>query len=226
MNNETYRFNVDMNDFLCETEDDFKTRYIKPPKCKEIPERRMKYSLAIDLAKNMLPEKGCRYFAITDGKFIAGDFIEAFVTEHNIHVKSMTISTLSLSENNVDSLANLFEGGFVDELNLIVSGFFFSHERHDLIPYLYQELDKENKFQLAVADTHCKTCIFETHDGRFFVMHGSANLRSSSNIEQLCIEESKELYDFNFEYQAAIIEKYKTIRKPLRDATLWNILKN
>ena len=97
-----------MNDFLCETEDNFKTRYIKPPKCKEIPERRMKYSLAIDLAKNLTPEKGCRYFVITDGKFIAGDFIEAFVTEHNIHVKSMTISTLSLSENNVDSLANLF----------------------------------------------------------------------------------------------------------------------
>lgn len=221
---ELLKFGVKMSDFLGETEDDFKTRYIKPPKCREVPDHRLKYSLAEDLAKNILPERGCRYFVILDGKFIAGDFIEAFVTEHDIHVRKMTISTLSMSENNVDSLANLINGGFVDELNLIVSDFFFSHERRNLIPYLYEQLDKDDKFQLAVAGTHCKTCIIETHDGMFFVIHGSANLRSSANIEQIMIEESRELYDFNHDYQMQIIEKYKTIKKSIRHDKLWNTI--
>lgn len=135
----------------------------------------------------------------------------------------MTISTLSLNENNVDSLANLCNGGFVDELNLIVSDYFFAHERQNLIPYLYQELDKENRFQLAVAGSHCKLCLIETHCGLHIVMHGSANLRSSSNIEQLVVEENAELYAFNDEYQDAIIRHYKTINKsqPLRGNSLW-----
>lgn len=213
-----------MSDFSGETEDAFQTRYIKPPKCREVPDRLLKYELAEKLARDIIPEKDCRYFAIIDGKFIAGDFIEAFVVEHNLAIKSMTISTLSMSENNVDSLANILNGGFVQELNLIVSDYFFSHERRNLIPYIYAELDKENRFQLAVAGTHCKTCIMETEDGMFFVIHGSANLRSSSNIEQIMIEENRELYDFNHEYQMLIIDKYKTIKKGIRHERLWNTI--
>lgn len=197
------------------------SRYINPPKQREIPERLLKYKFAVDLAKDISPSKGMRTFAILDGTFIAGDFIEAFVVEHNLHVKKMTISTLSMSENNVDSLANLLNADYVDAIDLIVSDYFFSHERRNLVPYLYQELDKDEKFQLAAASTHCKLCLIETHCGMKIVMHGSANLRSSSNIEHICIEESPELYNFNLEFQAAIIEKYKTIRKSVRYETLW-----
>lgn len=226
MPNELHKFNVKRADFGSAGKNGFESRYIKPPKYPDIPERRMKYNLAVDLAKDILPEKGCRYFVVLSGKFIAGDFIEAFVTEHNLHVKKMTISTLSMSENNVDSLKNLFVGDFVDSLDLIVSDYFFSHERRNLIPYIYQELDTEDRFQLAVAGTHCKLCLIETHDGRFFVMHGSANLRSSSNIEHICIEESEDLYKFNIEYQEKIVEIYKTIKKGVRYEILWNAVKS
>lgn len=226
MQNELHKFNVKRADFGSAEKRGFKSRYIRPPKSPDIPEHRMKYDLAIDLAKDILPEKGCKYFVVLSGRFIAGDFIEAFVTEHNIHVKKMTISTLSMSENNVDSLKNLFVGEFVDSLDLIISDYFFSHERRNLIPYIYQELDIEDRFQLAVAGTHCKLCLIETHDGRFFVMHGSANLRSSSNIEHIAIEENKELYLFNLEYQEKIVEIYKTIKKGVRYEILWNAVKS
>ena len=197
------------------------SRYIKPPKCKDIPERRLKYRNAEQLARDIKPEKGMRVFVMLDGSFIAGDFIEAFCVEHNLHIKQMTISTLSLSQNNVDSLKNLLGGGYVDELNMIVSDYFFSHERHGLIPYMYEELDKGNKFQLAVAGTHCKLTLFETHAGSKVTIHGSANLRSSGNIEHICIEENEPLFDFNQEIQSSIIEKYKTINKAIRHETLW-----
>lgn len=202
----------------------FDSRYIKPPKAKELNEECLRYADARKLANEIKIGKNDRYFVIVNGTFYFGDFIEALIVKNNWHVKKMTISTLSLNENNVDSLANLLNGEFVDALDLIISDYFFAHERHNLIPYLYQELDKGDKFQLAVAGTHCKICIFETHDGKFVVIHGSANLRSSSNIEQIIVEESEFLYNFNIEYQTRIVDYYKTIdkQKPLRGETLWH----
>jgi hypothetical protein len=182
-------FKVNITDFsdikinLFGENSNFKSRYIKPPKTKEIKESRLKYSDALKLAKDISLKKNERYFFVVNGSFIFGDFIEALIVNNNWKIKSMTISTLSLSENNIDSLANLINGDYVDELNLIVSDYFYSHERHNLIPYCYKQLDLDNKFQLAVAGTHCKLCIFETYNNGYVVIHGSANLRSSSNME-------------------------------------------
>jgi hypothetical protein len=213
---------ADFSDFKIDLGQSFKSRYIKPPLTKEISEVNLKYSDAKKLADSIDLKKNERIFCIINGSFIFGDFIEALVVKNNWHIKSMTISTLSMSENNVDSLANLINGGFVNELNLIVSDYFYSHERSNIIPYIYQELDKENKLQLAVAGTHCKVCIFETYNNGFVVIHGSANLRSSQNIEQFVVEESETLYRFNKEYQDSIIKKFKTINKAIRGKELWH----
>lgn len=224
MGAETFDFEFneeDFSDFEVDIDSDFKTRYIKPPKTREISEVNLKYSDAKKLAKKIKITEGERYFVVVNGSFYFGDFIEAFITENNCHAQKMVISTLSMNENNVDSLANLLNGGFLDSLDLIVSDYFFSHERNNLIPYLYKELDKNNRFQLAVAGTHCKMCIFKTDGGKHIVIHGSSNLRSSGNIEQFVIEESKELYDFNLRYQKAIVDKYKTINKSIRGNELW-----
>ena len=224
MNITDHNFEITPIDFSAENiipGTSFKTRYIKPPRCIEIDEKRLKYSNAKKLAQDINIEKHDRYFVVIDGSFYFGDFIEALIVEKNYHIKKMTISTLSMNENNVDSLANLLKGNYIDELNLIVSDYFYSHERHNLTPYIFQELDIDNKFQLASAGTHCKMCIFETYCGKFIVIHGSANLRTSSNIEQFVIEESEPLYKFNEEYQDAIIKKFKTINKSVRGKTLW-----
>ena len=82
----------------------------------------------------------------------------------SILVKSLTISTLSLSQNNVDSLYNLLDGGFVEQLNLIVSDHFFSYERENLVEYIYQRLDIDNKFQLSVCNNKTKIVLIESDD--------------------------------------------------------------
>lgn len=196
-------------------------RYFAPKKHREISERYLKYSHAEKLAKDIDFNKNKRYHVVIDGTFFFGDFIEAFIVHHNIHVKKLLISTLSLNRNNVDSLANLINGNYVDELNLIASDYFYGHEKHDLIPYMYEKLDVKNKFQLSFAGTHCKICLIESHSGRCYVFHGSANLRSSSNIEQICLEENKELYLWYSEIQYSISEEYKTINKSIRGKQLW-----
>lgn len=212
---------INLNNFGGATKSKFETRYIKPVYTPSLKDCFIKYKKAEDLAKNVDIKTGERFYAILDGTFIFGDLIEALIVINNLRVKELMISTLSLSNNNIDSLANLLNGGFVDELNLIVSDYFYSHERYGLIVYAYEELDKDNRFQLAAASTHTKICLIETFCGKKFVIHGSANLRSSSNIEQLMIEENVSLYDFNHEIHERIVNKYKTINKSLRRTKLW-----
>lgn len=220
-----FDFNIDdFSSLEIDLELDYETRYIKPPRIKLIPDSLLKYDNAEKLARDITVTPGCRYFVIINGSFIFGDFIEALIIEQNLRVKKMIISTLSMSENNVDSLSGLLKDGYIDELNLIISDYFFSHERHNLVPYIYEQLDIDNKFQLAVAGTHCKKCLIETHCGKKIVIHGSANLRSSGNIEQFEIEEGEALYDFNEQYQSAIIQQFATIQKSLRRAKLWKVV--
>lgn len=198
-------------------------RYTKP-KVYTVKPNFILYENAEKLARELTVNKNERADVFVSGAFIFGDFIEAYIVQRNAKVKRMTITTLSLSQENVDSLRNLLAGDFVDELNLIVSVYFYGHERWSLIPYIYEKLDIDNRFQMAVCAAHTKTCTFETLGGRKIIIHGSANLRSSGNIEQFTIEENAELYDFYNEHTDKLIEAYKTVNKPIRDKRLWNII--
>lgn len=215
----------DMSGFdLIAEPDEIEPRYMKPKIYQPIKQSNIKYENALTLAKSLRLNKNERANVIIPGSFIFGDFIEAYIVCNNAKIKKMTISTLSLSQENVDSLNNLLTGEFVDQLNLIISHYFYANERHSLVPYIYQELDMDGKFQLAVAGSHTKTAIFETMGGKFIVMHGSANLRSSQNLEQFTIEENEELYRFYDEYQERIMQKYATINKAIRVKPLWNLI--
>lgn len=204
-------------------------RYSAPRECKDVPEELTSYARAEDMARGMRLAPGCRHYQMVSGAFIFGDFIEALLREQHIQAVEMTISTYSLSRNNIDSLRGLMESGHVGKLNLIISAGQHSHEIHTLVPYLLEQLDIDNRFQYAAAGTHCKLCIFETLQGNKVVMHGSANLRSSGNIEQFVLEENPGLYDFNHAYQQRIIARYGVINhtkplraaKPLRHSALW-----
>lgn len=204
-----------------QAKNEFESRYIKPPYKPEINEARLTYKSAEKLAHDIKIAPGSRFYVVVDGTFYFGDFLEALIVRNDWLIPEMTISTLSMNDNNVDSLANLLEGGFVQKLNLVVSAYFYSHERAGLIPYIYERLDIEDRFQLAAASSHCKLAMLETAEGLKVVMHGSANLRSSSNIEQVMIEENPALYDFNREIHARILDTYKTINHQVRRNTLW-----
>lgn len=202
----------------------YQNRYIKPKKIKDIPYKKLKYQKALDLVKDIDFQSLDRIYCIVSGNFIFSDFLEAFIVENNILVPELTISTLSFSKDNVDSLANLIKGDYVQKLDIVVSDYFYAHEKTKLIKYAYENLDIDNKFQLAVAGTHCKTYQFKTEGGKHIIIHGSINMRSSSNIEQFVIEDNKELYDFNFVYLQQIIEKFKTINKSIRGNELNQLL--
>lgn len=203
------------------------TRYIKPP-LRPIykMDENVLYGHAAELVKACgILHKNERFNAIVSGDFIFGDFIFGYLAENELTAETLTISTLSMNFANVDMLAALLENDIIGELNLIVSDYFYSHERNTIVKYLYEQLDDEkNRFQLAVAGTHTKTVHFETNEGDKIVIHGSANLRSSANIEQFTIEENESLFNFYDEKLGLIIDKYKTINKSIRVSKLWETI--
>ena len=214
---------IDINllDFV-PTDGTEETRYTVPKVARHASDYVL-YDNAVKMAKDLRLDFGQRFDAFVSGSFIFGDFIEAFLTTNNACAKRMVISTLSLSQDNVDSLFLLMDKGYVKQLDLIVSAYFWGNERMGLIPYIYRQLDMGDRFQLAVAGIHTKTCHFETLGGRKIVMHGSANLRSSGNIEQFTMEENPELFDFYDQHLSRIVEKYATIRKPIRNSNAWEL---
>ena len=187
------------------------TRILPPRMPRASVVDRVCYERAVDLARELDLTRGARTTALVSGNFIFGDLIEALVLERGIDAQEITISTLSLSQENVDSLRNILEERSVERLNMCVSAYFYSHNRGTLVPYIYQELDIGEKFQIAFCNTHCKICLIKSRKGGRYVLHGSANLRSSGCIEQIELEESPALYDFYMGTLGALIEKYPTI---------------
>ncbi|QHV96279.1 hypothetical protein [Spirosoma endbachense] len=193
---------------LIETE----SRYLEPVVCHEIPDKFLFYEKARQLALATTITQNCCQRHWLDGSFIFGDFIEALFVENNIHTDLLSIGTLGMSLENVDSLRNLMEGGYLDRLELIISAYLFSHELYGVIPYLFQRLDN-GRFQLAVAGYHGKICLFKTDGGKHVVIHGSANLRSSANIEHFMVQESEALYQCDMTVHRRIVDKFSVINQ-------------
>ena len=197
------------------------TRYMKP-KVYVKPKGFYTYDNALKLAKELRLDFGERADVVVNGSFIFGDFIEAYLLAQKAICKRKIVSTLSLSENNVDSFHNLMAKGWIEQLDLVISHYFYSHERYKLIPYVYKRLDLDDKFQMAVAFVHTKVIAFETKGGRKIVIHGSANLRSSGNVEAFTIEENPELFDFYVGIYDGILERYATVNKASTRRELWH----
>lgn len=203
-------------------DEEHECRYIRPV-LRPIPRREVKYEKAASFARELgLLQEGERVDAIISGKFIMGDFIEAYMVEHNLHTERLLISTLSYNENNVDSLRNLLEGGYVDRLDMVVSSYFFAHERQKLVRYAYEQLDDENnRFQLAVCNVHSKTYQWRTDEGLPIVCHGSANLRAGANFENMVFEANEQTFQFFADFYDEILRLYPTIQKDKKYLKTW-----
>ena len=187
-----------------------------PPRC-------VKYERAQELAKAVGPiEAGEHINAIVSGNFIAGDFIEAYLFENDLMAEEILIATLSLSRENVDSLKNIQDYRLSGRMGLIVSDFFFSHERKTGIEDVIKHLSRDDgAFTLAVAGVHTKITLIKTQCGCHLVMGGSANLRSSLNIEQITLDNCQIQYAFHREWMAKILNDYQATHKMLRRDSLW-----
>ena len=168
-------------------------------------------------AKQIDLTPGARTFAWVSGSFIFGDIVEALIVTRAVSVKRLYVSSLSISQENVDGLKNvmLLMGDALEGLTLILSGWTYSKHKFDLVPYMYQDLDDPmNRVQIVFGRWHAKLITLETLHGHTITIHGSANLPSNNSIEQIMVEiDNQELHEFNARLMDAIAEKYGTINR-------------
>lgn len=171
------------------------------------------FERALDFARSIDLEPGARYFAFVSGGFVFGDLVEALAREGKLTVRKMTVQTLSMSEENIDSIVNLrLMFPEFDDLSLLVSDYWYAHERGGLVPYMLEQFDgRFGRFRAAFARVHTKILTLETVRGNKLVMHGSANLRSSDNLEQVAIEQDDGLYDYVEAFTDGIIDEYDIV---------------
>jgi len=183
----------------------------------------VKYERAADLAA-ALPdlEEGDALFAVVSGNFIFGDLLESLMVEKNYYAEEMAVATLSLGKDNVDSLHNLQAGDYLGRLSLVVSDFWYAHERRPGggVPYIEKTLNHPN-FSFAAAGIHTKVTLIRTACDRHLVLHGSANLRSSRNVEQFVIENNRNLYEFNHRWISHLVATFSATKKSQRGDNLW-----
>jgi hypothetical protein len=217
-------FSFDLGDFGGEGTRTVETQYVKPPVY--VGKRRVPkmYEHAQALTDDMGDAimAGERVDCIVSGNFILGDFIEALAVTMDVLIKEMTISTLSMSPDNVASLKNLVEGDFLRKLDIIISDYWYWKEKRN-VPFILEYLGENPKcpFRLAVAGSHTKITLIETEAGQKIVLHGSGNLRSSDCIEQLTVETCPVLYDFHYAWHKQICDTYEVKPKSLRHGNLW-----
>ena len=176
-----FELDFDLGDFnLVEPDgDEPKSRILAPRMNAKNVCQHVAYKNAREMARKIDLREGCRTFAWVSGDFIFGDLLEALILEKHISPKKIYICSLGMSQENIDSLENIIKATKLEKLTILLSGYFYSHEKERLIPYLYEHLD------------------VGAFPGHFFTIHGSANMRSSNSIEQIMVEEGEELYRFN-----------------------------
>lgn len=88
------------------------------------------YEHALDLAEALPIDNETETFAFVSGNFVFGDLLEALVDARRLGVRRLGIQTLSMSDENIDSLRNVCEMQPVEELLLVLSDYWYAHECH------------------------------------------------------------------------------------------------
>lgn len=163
---------------------------------------------ALEMAKTM--DLTQDYFALVSGAFVFGDLLEALCWKKQLQPERLYVTTLGLSPDNVDSLVNMVDYLFVPEINLIISSYFASVERHRNIPYMIDEFSGRN-INVAVCANHAKLALWECKE-QSFLMFGSANLASSANLEVFAMTHDAEAVAFVKRLLSGIMKKFTVIR--------------
>ena len=100
-------FDLDDFDILEDLDSHPQERILKPRLDPDTITQMVTFKNAEEFAEQIDLSPGARTFAWVDGSFIFGDIIEALWNARNVQVKAVYISTLSMSQENVDSLHNL-----------------------------------------------------------------------------------------------------------------------
>ena len=143
---------------------------------------------------NHLPKPGSYTLGMVGGNFVFGDIIPHFVQQTGRKVTTFACSTLSLSVKNAEML--IAAKARAKTFLLWVSHYFVNCDKGPHAVAVQMLFDAD--IDLRCSRTHAKIILI--HSGSdYYVIEGSANLRSSGNAEQLIILNSREAFEFRLQ---------------------------
>lgn len=151
---------------------------------------------AAQILPHLPADESERTHALLRGDFVLFDLIPAIIAERG-RVGHLRIATLGMSTANAQGLARLLSSGHVERLTLVVSHYFQQVDRATVFADVCAALAPHGVAPV-VTRNHAKVILlpFVDRPDRL-VLEGSANLRSSDNIEQLCVFNSAATHDFH-----------------------------
>ena len=158
--------------------------------------RLVKPENAAELASH-LPEPGDCTHAVVRGDFVTADIIPLLLGDRSADI--LAISTLGMSTANASMLAGLRASGQIRRLFLLVSHYFSQVDKTGT----YRAVKDILGDSLKTAHTHAKVILVSTAPS-FFVVEGSANLRSCDSIENLAIWNDEDLLNWHLDWMQEV----------------------
>ena len=150
-------------------------------------------SLSDDLLR--LPAAEEFFFLQTDNSFNAFTFIPLVAKAHGI--QELYASTYSINMRVIDSLVQMYDGGLIEKVTLMVSDGLMKRN-----PTTYNHLtslaNNRANFNVQYSWNHSKVCIMKTADD-YFIIEGSGNWSENAFHEQYLFANCKALFDFRKE---------------------------
>ncbi len=140
-----------------------------------------------------LPQPGHVLHTVVKGDFILTDLITQIARQSG-QCPRLTLGTLSMNPENARELAKLRDEELIGGITLVLSDFFFRTSR-DAVEECFQILPAPSTRWIKCR-SHVKIALIPTADDAY-VLHGSANLRSSANLENLTIENDRQLLEWH-----------------------------
>lgn len=142
----------------------------------------------------LLPADDERLHCILRGDFVICDLIPLIVRARG-RCPHLRLATLGLSTANAECLRSLQKEGLVGDITLVASHYFQQVDKTTTYRRVMTILG--NAAKVIVTRSHAKVFLIPTERGDWFTIEGSANLRSSDNLEQIVIFNDKETHDMH-----------------------------
>lgn len=135
-----------------------------------------------------------RLHCLLRGDFVLCDLIPLIIAARG-RCPHLRIATLGLSAANATTLAGLQARGLVTQITLVCSHYFQQVDKTTVFREVASIL--KNRARLVITRSHAKIILIPTAGGDHFVIEGSANLRSSDNLEQMFVVNDPETHAFH-----------------------------
>lgn len=151
-----------------------------------------------------LPARGESLHCITRGNHNGWSIVPAVMQLSGQVLDELRIATLGFHKTNVEALLELLDTDQAARAMLVCSVFHEAHER-ELCQWAARELGKRHCTFLACR-SHAKILLMQAGSNHF-VFEGSANLQSCRMIEQFCLSNCAELFQFHARWMDELVAK-------------------